>query len=313
MDLDALESEIEELHKTKYGSQDAPTDEIDSSVDDDVEDMPDDSSEEAAPPKQEDFEHKYRVLQGKYTAELERMNSLLSNTLADRERLAAELESVRASKSSATLSDDSSNFDSDLEVLQSEYPTIAKGVKALLSKEMAERMARTEGAINNLAETTSRVVEDKYISSLDSMVPYWRQVKDNPEFSKWLSAQDRYTGQTRLNLLIGADRARNANTVAAFYEDFAREAGLLNDQSSSASTPQLSQSPQSRTQATTQSFSPSTAGNPSPSTASKGFITRAEISQFYKDRALGKFTGTEEDAAKIEGRILKAVREGKVR
>lgn len=302
MDLEALERETEELHKSVYGKEEAPEEIIDS--EDELEEQPEDE----APPKQDDFEQKYRVLQGKYTAELERMNSLLSSTLSERERLAAELDNIKSSKRL----EEEPNFEDDLEVLQSEYPTIAKGVKALLSKELSARIAKTEGMVSNLAETTSRVVEDKYISGLDSKVPYWRQVKDDERFAKWLAANDRYTGQPRYNLLVGADRSRNVDLVAAFYEDFAREAGMVGNESD-ASQSNPSAATRTKSQNYNQPISPSTVGNPAPSTASKGFITRAEISQFYRDRALGKYNGTEEDAAKMEGRIMKAVREGKVR
>ena len=295
MDLEKLEQETEALQRAAYG--DNPED--DTTINDTLE--PEDEDTTPGPPP-EDFEQKYKTLQGKYTAELDRMNNLLSSTLSERERLAAQLESTRTPQLADPGNDETTRF---IDELQSEYPTIAKGVEAMLKRDVRDRMAKTEGAVENLTRATDQVVADRYLSSLDSIMPSWRQIKDNPDFSKWLAQPDRYTGATRFQLLSGADSQRNPQTVAAFYEDFAREAGLLSDDGGTPAP--------SRSAPTTQNISPTTTGNPAPSTQSKGFITRDEITKFYRDRALGKFSGSDEDAAKVEGRIMKAVREGKVR
>jgi len=301
MDLDKMEQEVEELHGKAYGSGEDPKDtESDEVLDEEF--TVDDLSDSDAAPKAEDFEQKYKTLQGKYTSELERMNSLLSTVLAEREQMAVQLE--RASKPTGQSTGDM-DIDSDarfLDELVSEYPTIAKGVEALLERKLAEKMAVTEGKVDGLARRTDEVVAERYIKTLDELMPSWRQIKDKPEFVDWLNKPERYTGKSRWQLLIEADRSRNAQSVAAFYEDFAREAGVDTNRTSAfpASKPN-------------QNISPSTSGNQYQFPTSKSYITRAEISQFYRDRALGKFTGTEEEAAKIEGRIMKAVRENKVR
>lgn len=297
MDLDKMEQEIDELHKSAYGTDDAQDA-------DDVNDNNDDlgsEGEDAEPvvKKEEDFKHKYEVLQGKYNAEMGRMNELLSATLSER----ATLESKKLSPDQTGGDDDE---DEAIAQLFEEFPTIAKGMQAFAKKEIKAKLAPTEGRINELAEATNNVVVNDYLEALDGVMPQWREIKDKPEFAQWLGSADRYTGQSKMRLLQGADAQKNVKAVAAFYEDFARESGLLNDEGATDRNSETPPPPR-------KNMAPSTSQNLAPSTGSKGIITRAEITQFYRDRALGKYSGSEEDAAKAEGRIMKAVREGKVR
>lgn len=296
MDLDKMEQEIDELHKEAYGTDDAlDADAVDEN--DDPELVSEGEDDEPVVKKEEDFKHKYEVLQGKYNAEIGRMSELLSSTLAERADVGA-----KKDESFGVTDDD----DELIAQLKEEFPTIAKGMEAFTRKEIKAKLAPTEGRINELAEATNSVVVNDYLEALDVAMPTWREIKDKPEFAQWLGSADRYTGQSKLRLLQGADAQRNTKAVAAFYEDFARESGLLSDEG--ATSRDINDPPPPK-----KNMAPSTSQNLAPSTGSKGIITRAEITQFYRDRALGKYSGSEEDAAKAEGRIMKAVREGKVR
>ena len=296
MDLDKMEQEIDELHKSAYRTDALDADEVDANNDDDLGSEGDDA--EPVIKKEEDFKHKYEVLQGKYNAEMGRMNELLSATLSERAK----------AESQKTDSVDQNADDEDEAIAQlfEEFPTIAKGMQAFAKKEIKAKLAPTESRINELAEATNTVVANDYLESLDVAMPQWREIKDKPEFAQWLGQTDRYTGVSKMRLLQGADAQKNTKAVTAFYEDFARESGLLNDEGAASRDSEATPQPK-------KNIAPLTSQNLAPSTGSKGIITRAEITQFYKDRALGKYSGSEEDAAKTEGRIMKAVREGKVR
>jgi hypothetical protein len=294
MDLDKMEQEIDELHKEAYGTDDAQgADDVN-----DSDDLGSEGDDEPEVKKEEDFKHKYEVLQGKYNAEMGRMNELLSATLSERAK-------VDTGKDD-TFSDGSDDEEDLITQLKEEFPTIAKGVEAFMKKEIKAKLAPSESRINELAEATNTVVVNDYLEALDGAMSQWRGIREKPEFVQWLGQQDRYTGQTKLSLLQNADARRNVKAVAAFYEDFARESGLLNDEGANDNGADTPPPPK-------KNMAPSTSQNLAPSTGSKGTITRAEITQFYRDRALGKYSGSEEDAAKAEGRIMKAVREGKVR
>lgn len=294
MDLEKMDQEIDDLQKEAYGTDDAPG--VDDVNDDDL--GSEGEGDEPPVKKEEDFKHKYEVLQGKYNAEMGRMNELLSSTLAERAKVNF--------KKDDTFSDGSDNEDDLITQLKEEFPTIAKGMEAFMKKEIKAKLAPAESRINELAEATNGVVVNDYLEALDAAMPQWREIKDKPEFAQWLGQADRYTGVSKMRLLQGADTQKNTKAVTALYEDFARESGLLSDEGAvdkgSDSTPQPKRN-----------IAPLTSQNLAPSTGSKGTITRAEITKFYNDRALGKYSGTEEDAAKAEGRIMKAVREGKVR
>lgn len=271
-------------------------DQDDEDIDIDDEDAPDADDDyltiEDEPAVTEDFEQKYNVLKGKYDAETQRMTQMLSQTMAEKEALRLKFEA-----NAPVRKEDTFDSDPDIQNIITEYPSLAKGIEKLASKIVAEKIKKTEAAVS---ERLNKTELDTYHSQLDAKVKDWRKINADPKFMEWLQVRDRYTGATRHELLMHSFNNFDAETSATFFSDYAKEKGLA---------------VQSKKNAKETNMALDTAGNDLPPQGGKktGYISRADITQFYRDRAMGKFQGSEETAAKIEARILRAVKEGKVR
>lgn len=243
-------------------------------------------------PGEEDFEHKYNVLKGKYDTETERMSQMLSQAMAEKEALKLQI----GTKTTPSAQD---TFDSDPEIqsLVQEYPSLAKGIKAMADKIVSQKLKQTEEHVGAATIETRKALYD---AQLEAKVSDWRELNGDKGFIDWLQQVDRYTGATRHQLLMHAYQNFDAETSAKFFNDYKAERGDVVD---------------SKTRKQNLRMGIDTAGGVVPDTAKTktGFISRADISQFYRDRAMGKFSGSEEEAAKIESRILQAVKNGKVR
>ncbi len=275
MDADKIGKDADELHAQIYGDDDDEED------DEGIDNNPDEG----------DFKHKYEVLQGKYNAEIGRMGELLTSALLEKERLAAELE-----KKDPQLADlgDEGNFDDEIEEIKSSYPTLFKGMNAIIKKELSKVASVPPERIASIEATVGKVSDETYRKAMREKLPGWEKINVDPNFLKWLEQPDRYTGIKKIDLLRGAYASKNVDTSVAFFEDY------------------LSTNPTKQDKGAEDDISPDTSGGPAP-TPKTGTILRADINKFYKDRARGTWQGTEEQASAYEAKIMKAVREGKVR
>ena len=308
-DVETLEKNADDLYKKIYGEAN-PEDDLNDpllNLEDelpDEDDEPGDTNLPADDPnkdkKYEELEQKYKAMEGRYHAETERMNTLFSSVFSEKEQLAKQLASLGTPGANTV-----ETTDAELTELQSEYPILYKGFKAMLEKELGEKLKKTEDVVASITSTTNAMQKDSYLSRLDETFPQWRDIKEDPKFTEWLSVQDRYTTLPRMQLLIDADSRQNHIAVANLYQDFAKENGLLSDDGATTTD--------TTTHIQRQNVSPdTTTGNPNPSLGTnKGFITRAEIGQIYKNRMAGQYS--DEEFAKIEAKVFKMTREGKVR
>jgi hypothetical protein len=306
---DQEEDAVDKLHEEIYGK--TPNALVTPYVDDDESAAGDVTPPAASitPPAPDSFEHKYNVLQGKYNKEMGRMNTMLSSVLTEKEQLQAQLNAAPASAN--PFSDDTVIAgDQDIEFLKAQYPDAYPGIEALVAKRTAEIVKPVADTVATTAATTARIDGDRYFETLDSKIKDWRTINNSPEFIEWLNARDRYTGATKHQLLRDAFYKRDVERSASFFDDYIKETAAVPPpgQNPAAPTPPV----QFRQFVDTDAY-PNNSGSPTPSISEKGIVHRSDIDRFYKDRATGRFIGTEEDAAKIESRFFRAIKEGKVR
>lgn len=282
--VEDMDTEADKLHKETYGGGEQEVTEDDDfgyiNFDEDTTDI------QPTQPEDDGFKHKYDVLKGKYDTEGGRMNEMLSTAMAENERLKLAL-GVPATK---TADDHFSGDTDEITTLKKEYPSLAKGIEALAKKVVAESVSDTHQMINQSRRET-------FVSKVDDSIENWRQVNDDPDFIQWLQTRDKYTGASKHQLLKSAWDNYNVDSMKAFFDDFKSEKGTMSTTKNE----------------TTFDLSPDTSGGTMPSKSTKGFISKDEISTFYRDRAMNRFAGSEADAEKIEAKIMRAVKEGKVR
>lgn len=259
--------------------------------------------------KEGDFEHKYNVLQGKYNAEIGRLQDALSTALLEKERMASrpETDPVRA-----MVDQRAADIEADITALQDEYPNLFRGLDALLTKKLTESLQPVRAEVANVAAVSAKTERERYLDALDTALAGWRDINVMADFKAWLELPDRYTGAPKKALLGQAYNSFNVESTKAFFEDFAREKGIeLKPGATTATTAKPGQTAPKR--GGSFDIAPTTTGAPLNQQNQQGPVSRADIEQFYKDRAMGRFAGTEEDAVKYEAKIMKAVQDGKVR
>lgn len=247
-----------------------------------------DSQTPPASGQDENWEHRFKVLQGKYNAEIPRLsgeNKELKTKLQDFE---VQLEALK-------------NKPEPL-VKPEEIEEYGEGLIDVARRIAREEVASKDAEINalkakleSLSNVTTQRVESDFFSSLTSMVPDWEQLNQDPKFLTWLDGVDELTGQTRQSLLSSAEQSRDAARTAKFFVAFKKTSTSWAANSNAALDSQLT---------------PSTNKAPNAPPAKK-IWTRAEVSDFYARARRGDVSDADQIA--IEADIMAAQIEGRIR
>jgi hypothetical protein len=244
-----------------------------------------------SPPFQEDsWEHRFKVLQGKYNSEVPRFaseNKDLKNRLQLLEEQIDEMKNAKPP---------------ELLVKPEEIEQYGEGLidvaRRVAREELASKdavISKLQNEINSIKSVTTNVVSDNFFKSLTELVPDWEALNANDNFLKWLDEVDELTGETRQSLLSKAESQRDPVRAAKFFNMFKKTS-----QSWAAN---------SNTSLEQQIVPP--VNQPSSSPPSKKIWTRGEISDFYDRVRRGSISDT--DAIAIEADITAATIEGRIR
>lgn len=246
-----------------------------------------------------DSEHKLRVLQGKYNAEVPRLAAAVKAEQEARVRAEKEAEELRKKLAAAPLV-------TPEEVKEFGEPLVemTRKVAREETRPVIEENEKLKGEVKDLraqVESTQKVGSSlntqAFYSALDAKVPNWRVTNDTPEFLKWLDEVDPLSGRARQEILDDAQNALDASRVAAFFSSY--EASVQ-----SRAAP--------RTEALNDQVVPSTTRTEPPAPQKNQKIwTPASITKFYDDLRRGRYTA--EEAGRIERDIDAASREGRYR
>lgn len=242
------------------------------------------------PPQEESWEHRFKVLQGKYNAEVPRFAHENKDLKSRLQILEDQLEEMKNAKPPEAL------------VKPEEIEQYGEGLidvaRRVAREELASKdalIAKLKAEIDSVKSVQSHVVQDNFFRLLTEMVPDWEALNADANFLSWLDEIDDLTGETRQSLLGRAEQARDPVRAAKFFNTYKK----MSQTWAAKSTASLEQQ-----------IVPPT--NQSPSTPqAKKIWTRAEISNFY-DR-LRRGTISDADAVAIEADIASASIEGRIR
>jgi len=240
----------------------------------------------------DEWEHRYKVLSGKYNSEVPRLaadNRELKTTL---KRLESELEVLKknAVESSHSL------------LKPEEIEEYGEGFIDVVRRAAREEIASKDREINELkvqidalSNKTTKTVEIDFYEDLGRMVPEWVAINDDKNFHRWLDGIDELTGRQRQQLLSEAEAERDAKRVANFFNAFKKAnktwAATANKSLESQVVPEQSKQV--------------------PTPPAKRIWTRAEINNFYADYRRGAID--DKRAVALEADIQAALIEGRVR
>ena len=182
----------------------------------------------------EDWEHKYKVLQGMYRAEVTQVkteNNRLNSLLAHQNGIVAGLrEEIEALKSQAPApsqaggsiqTEDLSKYDEfgpEIKLLAENSARMARE-NADLARQLADMRTQFQ-PIQDRVETVSN---NEFERTLDANVQDWRAQDSDPNFIAWLQRPTVETGRPLQESLTSAYQARDAARVAGIffkYRDF---------------------------------------------------------------------------------------------
>lgn len=249
---------------------------------------------EAAPAeakKEDQWEHKYKVIEGKYKAEVPRLAAQIRELNQKVQALSAENEELKNRTSAPAESlikpEDREKYGDDLlDVIQ----RAAKEATAVKDVEINNLKKQLE----SLSTTTQQQTETSFYDRLGQLVPDWVAVNDEETFHQWLDEYDELTGKRRQDLLSEAEDSRDADRVARFFIRW-----KATQEQSKATTQQ----------ALAAQVTPDSNKIVKPP-AGKRYFTRQEVADFYARARRGEIRPeqmvaleAEIHAASIEGRI----------
>jgi len=247
-----------------------------------------DSQTPPASGQDENWEHRFKVLQGKYNAEIPRL-------AGENKELKTKLQEIEVSLDQLKNKPEPLVKPEEIEEYGEGLIDVARRIarEELAGKDAEIRQLKTQ--LDLISNVTTQKVETDFFSSLVSMVPDWEQVNQDPKFLTWLDEVDELTGQTRQTLLSNAEKSRDAARTAKFFLAYKKTSTSWAANSTAALESQLT---------------PSTNKAPNAPPAKK-IWTRAEVSDFYARSRRGEVSDA--DAIAIEADIMSAQIEGRIR
>lgn len=259
-------------------------------------------------PQVNEWENKYRILQGKYNAEVPELTRKVHGLENSLQAAISRLDEVSKAKeqqpvqAKAADPKDIENFGSDLvdmvqRVSNSSLEQVVRAVDG--------RIKQIEGALGELrnqllgtTKTVAMTAEQTFFDRLTKLVPNWEQLNTNQAFLAWLAQVDPVYGVPRQAALDRAQKALNADHAAAVFNAFA---------------PPAKQEAPKGPDPLEQQVSPKSAGSEPPLPENKPVISQAQVTAFYNDVRQGVYRGREAEAARIEALINTALAEGRIK
>lgn len=263
--------------------------------------------EPAPQPKPENWEHKYRTLQGRYNSDVPRLQSEVRDLSTKLQEAITKMEELskapaKAEPQPATADPkDVDAFGQDLVdmVMRTTDRALANvaGKVQALAAQLEQRIAKLEQALQGTTQTVAMTAEQTFFDRLTKLVPDWEEVNANPAFLDWLAEVDPFVGGPRQLALNDAQAKLNAERAAAVFQAFVKTlpAAPKADPVGKQVTPRAS------------------AATAAPTPTEKPILTQKQIKAFYDDVARGAYRGREADMQKAEAIINTAIAEGRVR
>lgn len=239
------------------------------------------------PTRADPFEHKYRVLQGMYEADVKKLRDQLREVT----NVVQQLRTAPPQQQQAPQIDPK-----DIETFGKDLVEMVQRRVEVQQAAFSQRLDVIEQRLGLVAQQTALTREQQFWKDLRGLVPDFAAINEREDWKTWLGAVDPLFGFPRQQALDRAQQAHDANRVADFFKAF------------------LIQLPKPPEQPTLDAqVTPQGAGNPPPAPPQPAqFITEKAIEDFYADLRRGKYVGKDEEFQRKEAAINKAIAEGRV-
>ena len=302
----------------------------------------------AAPPADPAEEHRFKVLQGKYNAEVPRLHkekqtleqqlAAAHNQLQATQALLAGLAqppspAQQPPQQSLVTDKEVQEYGADLidVIRRTALETVTPKIRTLEEQfrpvaQTVQQMAPVvQQTMQESQRTSADLAHEQMCNGLDQSVTdangnsIWEQINSAPEFQSWLEQVDPYAGAKRGAMLAAAYQSRDLPRVAAFFTGFMKEHAAV-----APTGQQQTSAPAGQTQPGTPTVSlaslaapgtgvggPVTAG--APNEPGQRVYNRSEIAAFYADVQKGGYRGRDAERQAIEKDIFLAGKTGRIR
>jgi hypothetical protein len=264
---------------------------------------------------EEDFEHKYRTLQGLYNShvpQLQQKAAQYENRITQLEQLLSNIQTKQPAAQPAASAptrlvtdEDIEEFGDSLDVMRrvsrEENAAYLQEIASL--KETINKFQSVLPRVEQLSTQQAKSAEGQFWQTLTDRVPNWQDINNNQDFQSWLLEADALTGMTRQSFLEGAQSKLDAAKVAQFFTT--REATRT-----TPAVPNPQRKPSSELERQVAPGKGKTAGSGQPSEPKT--YTQSDIKKFYADVATGKYKTREEERSRIERDIFVAQNEDRI-
>ena len=307
----------------------------------------------AAPPpsapvgNEDGSEHRFKVLQGKYNAEVPRLHKqtqeqdrqirALQDQLTATQTLLASVAQQPApahvpQDPSLVTDKDTKEFGADLIDL---VARVAQQTVAPKLRTLEEQFRPVASAVQQMApqvqhtaqesqRTAAELAHEQMCDGLDANVvdkdgnSVWERVNESPEFQAWLTQKDPYAGIQRGAMLASAYRDHDLPRVVTFFTGFMKEHAAVAPTGQQQAPAPSGQTQQRTPQVSLESLAaPGTGvGGPTggaPNEPGQRVYTRAEIAAFYTDVQKGLYKNRLPEKEALERDMFNAGKTGRVR
>ncbi len=250
----------------------------------------------------EDFEHKFKTLQGMFNAEKRRSQELLVN--AEERVKALENQLVTVEKSVPRKWDirkyipaeELENYD------EKQLETVLKATMSASSDELdlriKQEMKPLKDELENAKLAAKNIAKDAFFTALEVGCENWNEINQDPKFHAWLSEVDEITGVERQSALSAAEGRLDSKRVLAIFKAFQRTLVARPDPRDALASKVM----------------PDVNVPSSPNTVSNGgeWFTRSQIRKFYDDCRRGNVYTTSQQTD-MERRLQAALNAGRIK
>jgi hypothetical protein len=214
-----LEGAPEGEGEAEAGGSAAPAEELDAEGKPKVKEPDKPNAEE------ETYKHRFEIMEGKYKAEVPRLNEELRQSKDVIASLQGRLTALEEAAKAAPKVEAPPEEDYEVDAFVADNPGAAKLLKRLEDKHKAETEAlrneiksvgtKAEAKVSEFRQETAM---DRFEKSMaDSGVPEWRTIDSDPAFMAWLNKSP-----YNVRVLQSAASEFDAKTVSAFFLDYKR-------------------------------------------------------------------------------------------
>lgn len=259
----------------------------------------------------QDFKDKFFTLKGKYDAEVPRLHQEIKNLTATVSQLQEQLQTANT-KQSEDHAEDGKSIDPNKEAMMKEafldmgdeFSTLVEVIQSLKQQnaDLKNELTRLSGDVQTEKEAKVQERYSAYRGRVEQEVARmgadFEKLNTDRNFLNWLRQYPDGETESRLAKLRRAESQMDmSSTVAIFRAYLGRQ------------QPQAKAGP---SQPNLQPPATNTWSDQAPPSASTRTWTRADIAQFYKDKAQGKFRGRDEEMNAIEADIFAAQTTGRI-